>query len=348
MTVVESNVYGLWAAKQSAKGSTIAGVAATKAMIQVAGDFSTNRDDGSEVWSDLARFGDQTDFVNTLVGGGNPGIEAQPTTLAYLNWLFFGQETVTGAGDPYTHSSSPGTNGGFWSTWWVRVGQNVIRREKFGDCRIGSLVLEGSTGSKIVRATPTIISLNPGITYTSPDPSAAIDILEAQEPFRYTEGRGAYSVNGGILNGQSQFTVTWDENLGPYYGDDVTPLDLVPGTASIGCAVTILADSAGVQEYNKRIYGSASPAPGTAPLKDLESLGAYTFTLTRRNASGALTPARDLVLTIPGVRWAPDVALPPNPDGGAIEISLGGSMRKVTGQNASTVAIRNGDAAYTA
>ena len=68
-------------------------------------------------------------------------------------------------------------------------------------------------------------------------------------------------------------------NLGPYYGDDVTPLDLVPGTPSIGVATTILADTAGVQEYNKRIYGAASPAPGTAPIKDLEAIGAYTFTL---------------------------------------------------------------------
>ena len=347
MAVVESNIYGLWAAKQTAKGSVIAGVGATKAMIQVAGDFSTNREDGSENWSDLARFGSQTDFVNTIVGGGNPGIEAQPATLAYINWLYFGQETVTGSVDPWTHSSTPGANGGFWSTWWVRVGQNVVRREKFGDCKIGSLVLEGSTGAKVVRVTPTIISLAPGVTYAAPDPTVTIDKLEASEPFRYTEGRGAYTVNGTVLEGQSQFTVTWDENLGPYYGDDVTPLDLVPGTPSIGVATTILADAEGVTEYNKRIYGTASPVAGTAPIKDLEAIGSYTFTMIRRNVSGPLTPAREVTLTIPGIRWSPDVALPANPDGGAIELSLAGSMRLVGASAASTVAVKAGEAAFT-
>lgn len=341
---LESSIYAFWVAKQSAKGSVIAGVAATKRPVVVSGDLTVNRADGSEMFSDLDRFGDQTDYVNTIVGEGSLGIEGSPDVAAYICWLFFGQESVTGMADPYTHTFTPGTNGGFWSTWWKRLGQNVIQRQKFGDCRIGGLTIEGSTGSKVVRLTPSLLSLAPGVTYASPDPTPS---LPTEEPFLYTEGRGTYTINGVVFTGQSQFTATWDEGRGPYYGDDVVPADLVEGTASIGIATTFLVDQAGKDEFDRQIYGTTSPTAGATPLKDLPAIGSYTFTLTKRDASGALTPARTFVLTIPGVKWAPDLAIPPSPSGGAVELSLGGSMRKVAGQPASTIAIQNGVAAYT-
>jgi hypothetical protein len=50
VAIVESNVYGLWAAKQAAKGT--GATAATKKLIQVGGGINPNRDDGSENWSD--------------------------------------------------------------------------------------------------------------------------------------------------------------------------------------------------------------------------------------------------------------------------------------------------------
>ena len=342
---LESNIYAFWVAKQTAKGSVVAGVAATKRPIVVSGDLTTNRADGSEMFSDLDRFGDQTDYVNTIVGEGSPGIEATPDVAAYLCWLFFGQETVTGMADPYSHEFTPGTNGGFWSTWWKRVGQNVIQRQKFGDCRMGGLTLEGSTGSKVVRITPSLLSLSPGVTFAAPDPSAA---LPTEDPFLYTEGRGTYTINGVVFEGQSQFTATWDEGRGPYYGDDVVPVDLVEGTATIGIATTFLVDTEGHQEFNRQIYGTTSPSAGTAPLRDLPAIGAYEFLLTKRNSAGVLSPSRTLALEIAGVKWAPDVAIPPSPGGGAVELSLGGSMRKVAGEPASKITIENGLPAYSA
>lgn len=342
---LESGIHAFWCAKQSAKGSVIAGVAATKRPIVVAGDLGVTRDDGSEQFSDLDRFGDQADYVNTIVGEGSLGIQATPDVTAYVCWLFFGQETVTGMADPYTHVFTPGTNGGFWSTWWKRIGQTVIQRQKFGDCRIGGLTLEGSTGAKVVRITPAILSLAPGVTYAAPDPTPAVP---TEDPFLYTEGRGTFTINGVVFEGQSAFTATWDEGRGPYYGDDVTPVDLVEGTASIGITVTFLVDSEGHEEYNRQVYGSTSPAAGTAPLRDLPAIGSYEFLLTKRNAAGAVTPARTLELDIPGVRWRPDVAIPPSVGGGAVELTLGGSMRKSGSSAASTITIQNGATAYTA
>lgn len=341
---LESNIYALWGRKQTGLGVSVTAPTAIagKRLTQVAGDFSVARDDGSENFSDLDRFGNMTDYVNTIVGNGNPGIEAQPGTLGWLCYVFFGQDTVTGAADPWQHVFTPGTNGGFWASFWKRVGQNTVQRQIFRDCKISGLTIEGSTGARVVRATPTILSLDPGEVYAT-DP---ITDFDPDKPFLYHEGASTFTVDSTVLRGQSQFTATWDEALAPYYGDDVVPVDLVIGNASISIAVTLLVDGAGLTEYNKRIYGSATPASGTKPLKDLDPIGSYEFTLTSKDSSGAITPARTFALDLPGVRWTPDVSVPPNPAGGATEISLAGSMRKVAGQPVSTITIQNGDANY--
>lgn len=340
---LESNLYALWGAKQVAKGTPAA--EATKRFRQVAGDVSTSREDGSEGFSDMDRFGNMTDFVNTLSGQGAPGIQATPTEAAWLFWIFFGADTVTGAADPWKHVFTPQANGGFWATFWKRVGSSVTDKEKFNDCKVGQLVLEGSTGQKVIRVTPSILSLDPGEKFAV-DPAAPAEVPK-EEPFLWTEGVGTFKVNGVVLKGSSQFTATWDEGLSPYYGDDVIAIDLVTGNAQITLGTTILVDQGGLEEYNKRIYGSAAPAAATKPLKVPEALGSYEFKLTKKNAAGEVVPKRNMLVQFPGVKWAPDVAIPPSPDGGAVELSLGGGMRKVAPEPGSRITMEIGNAAFT-
>jgi hypothetical protein len=338
---LESNLYALWAAKQTAKGTSA--TEATRRFRQVAGDLATNREDGSEGFSDLDRFGNMTDFVNTLSGEGAPGLQSTPTEAAWLFWVFFGADTVTGAADPWKHVFTPQTNGGSWVTFWKRVGGSVVQREKFNDCKIGQLVIEGSTGQKVVRVTPSILALDPGEKFAV-DPTQE---MPTGEPFLWTEGVGTFKVNGVVLKGSSQFTATWDEGFAPYYGDDVVSIDLTTGNAQITLGTTILVDSEGLGEYNKRIYGEAAPAAGKKPIKVPEALGSYNFTLTKRNSAGPVAPARTMKVEFPGVKWAPDVAIPPSPDGGPVELSLGGGMRKVSPEPGSRITMEIGNAAFT-
>jgi len=93
---LESNINGLWFAKQTAKGSPVASTSWTKRGRWVGGDVQVNRTDGSEAWSDQTLFADTVDFVNTLVGNGAPVLQGQSPLAAYLAWLACGQETVTG------------------------------------------------------------------------------------------------------------------------------------------------------------------------------------------------------------------------------------------------------------
>src|SRR5437868_5793825 len=162
MPVMEPNYYGLWIGKQTAKGTP--NTAPSKRLVQVGGDFNIPRSDGEENYSDLTPYGNRTDWVNNVLGQGEPGVEATPTELAYLLWLAHGGETVTAVTGPPTaqkHSFAPGTNRPHWCTVFRRVGLNVLQRQQFNDCLVTRVQIEGSTANKAVRATPRIISLDP-------------------------------------------------------------------------------------------------------------------------------------------------------------------------------------------
>lgn len=337
MPVAESNIYAFWVAAQTGKGTPA--TAATKRPIVVAGDLDLSKDDGSENFSDLDRFGDQSDYVNTVTGGGSLTVEAQTNELAYLCWLFFGNETFTAlvAGTtPPTYVFTPGANTGKWATFWKRVGMGTIVRRKFNDCRISSIRFEGSTANKIVKVIPNIISLDPGEVFAT-DPTPGLNTT--QDPLVYTEGKGTFTLDGTVFTGHSQFAVVVDDGLAPVYGDDVVPYELVPGNANIMLdGITMLLDDTALARYNTLVYGTAAPAAGTKPLKSIPPTGSYTFDITR----GTLAARQRFKLEIAGVKWNPDVAIPPNPDGGAIELAFGGSMRKVAGQPAIRITVETG------
>lgn len=323
MPITESNVYALWVAKQSAKGT--AASTATKRLAQVSGDLNLKREDSMENYSDLDRYGLMTDFVNTVSGEGDPVVMAQPDSVAYLLWLFFGGESFTDAtgSTPPKYVFTPQTTTGYWSTWWKRVGLSQTVRQKFADCKITSLTIEGSTANKVVHVTPSIISLDPAVAFTT-DPSPS---LSTQRPFIYTDAVGTATIDGVVLTGQTQFQITIDNNETPVQGDAVKFMDLVAGNATVSMAgPTLVLDANGLAQYNKIMYGSTSPAAGDKPVITAPAInGSYSIEFTR----GSTTARESLKVEVPGVKWEPTATVPPNPDGGPVEITLAGQMRKV-------------------
>jgi hypothetical protein len=326
--LLENRVYGLWVGKQTAKGTKNA--APSKRLVQVAGELGFGVDTGSENYSDLSKFGNQTQWVNAVLGQGTPGIEATPTELAYLLWLFHGGETVTSITGPpaaQRHAFKPLSGPGFWCTFARRLGQSVIRRDSMNDCRISQVVMEASTATKAVRITPTILSIDPG-EVTAADPAAA---MPTDPAFLYTDGAGAYQINiAGLglvaFRGQSQMALTLNEDLAPQYGDDVRPYDLSQGNVSATLAATVLLDSVADARFNELVYGAAAPAAGTKPLARVAPLGGYSFALAQKDAAGANT-GRKFDFTSTSVEWAIPDYPGPNPDGGPTELALAGTIR---------------------
>lgn len=357
MPILEPNVYALIAAKQTARNSPVALNSLTRRYLQVTGGMAINRDDGKEDYGDVpvsgtpasSKYGSSTDWVNSLLGQGEPGIEATPTELAHLLWLFHGAETVTTITGPPAaakHTFTPQLNRGHYFTLFERVGASVITRRKHNDCLIDRVQIEGSTANKAVRITPRIISLDPGENQTA-DPTV-IPALPADRPFLYTDGVGSFTIDGVVVNGHSQFSLVIDDAWTPVFGDDVIPLDLVQGNPVVTIACTMHFDANALAEYNRIVYGTATPAIGARPSKNVAALGSYSFDLKQRDAAGNLT-GREFKLTLPGVKWAPPAAPGPNPAGGGTELAISGEMRPVTGQQPYTIDVNtaSADTAFT-
>lgn len=438
---LESNIVGLWFAKQTAKGAPVTFTTGTKRARWVGGDLQTNRSDGKEAWSDQSLFADEVDFVNTLIGNGAPVIQGQSSLVAYLCYLSCGQEVVTGGtnavqtltasatyatggsfkliltllngltfttaaiawnatavaivaaiqaampgpwavtgptpsitatggpisttpvvltfagplaaqpiplftvdatlltggttptvipssttpGVPFQHVATPADTGGFYYGVAKSVGKSTVHRVQFNDCRTQSLRLEGSSASKVVKATPTFVSLDPGQIIAA-DPTKLDDGLK---PLLYTEAVGAFNIDGTIYKGQSAFAVLLTWGLNEFYGDDVVPLDLINNTAMASIeGLTLLIDQNGLTRFNNQIYGTPTPATNAKPMKGIPLLGSYTATFTRTNPYTGLT-SETMTITMPGVKWMPTLAIPANPAGGAVELSFTGEMRKV-------------------
>jgi hypothetical protein len=342
MPVLEPQINALWVAKQTAKGTPA--TSATKRPVFVGGDLQIQRADGSEPFSTLTRFNSATDFVDTLTGGGEPAIQGHADMVAYLAWLFCGQETVTGVADPWTHVAQPGTSGPFYSTWWKRIGAAVGPvREKYNDAIIGQLTMEGSQGQKVLHVNPALLVGDPGITFAV-DPTVA---LPTTDPLLFTEAVGTFSVDGTVYK-VSSFQLVANENRSPYYGDDVVPVDFPPGAPTVTISLTLLVDTAGLAEYNKRYYGTASPSAGSAPIHVPDALGVFTSKFTKKDVSGPVSPERSVQIDAAGVKWTPDVAIAANPAGGATEITLAGECRLVGVNPLFKVTSKIGEAAFTA
>ena len=336
---VESNVYGLWVGKQPAKGTPALSASAT-ALRQVGGDIAAARDEGEENYSDNSRFGDIVSFVNSIQGSGTPVCQATPDTVALLSYLFYGQEVFTvkvPGTSPPKYEFEPGASGSFYTTWWKKVGLNEVVRQQFNDTKLTGWRIEGSTANKVVKINPTLMSLDPAVVYAS-DP---VDEVDRVTPFMYTEGSGNFEINGVVFRCQSQFAIAVADAVTPYFGDSIQPCDMIAGQSTITIeGLTVLLNSASLSLYNEIVYGTPSPVAGTRPTSEISEDGSYTIMLER---DGATADERVSVqVELPGVKWAPDVAVPPNPDGGAIELTLAGTVRKRTGQPSIKVTVETG------
>lgn len=341
MPLLESNYYAAWIGKQTAKGTP--NTAPSKRLIQVGGNVDAARDDGEENYSDLTKYGTSTDWVNSLLGQGEPIAEATPEETAYLLWLFHGAETVTAVTGPPTaskHRFQPTTSLGFYFTLFNRIGSTNLIKRQHNDCIITRVSLEASAANKAMRITPRIVSLDPGAIYTT-DPTQA---LPTDRPYLHTDlalnagaaTDGSMVIDGVTFRGVTQFSMVVDDAWEPVYGDDSRPYDWVQGNPSVAVGATLLLDSVGLGEWNRLIYGATSPTVGTKPLRSIPALGSFLATLRQRDAVGAFN-GRELVASVPGVKWTPPPAPAPAPDGGATEVALAGQMRVIPATPAYTL-----------
>lgn len=326
--MLEPNIFGLWGKKQTAKGTPADMTTLAHRLPWLGGDMAMPRDEGATNTSDLTKYGTQFEWLNSLLGNGEPAVAATPEEMAWLLWIAHGAETVTSVTGPPTaqkHTFVPSTGRGFYAGFLRRLGLSIIDRKQFDDSLIARWVIEGSTAQKDVRITPRILSLDPGVIKTAdggaPFPSTV--------PFYFTDGAGTFAVDGAVFRGNSQFAITGDEDLQPQFGDDVTPEDLSQGRPSLGLGVTLLMTQQANDLWNTKVYGSATPVAGTKPRKQLSALGSYLVNLVQKDPTTGAANGKRFNALFPNVKWTLPDYPGPNPDGGPTEIALAGVPRQV-------------------
>jgi hypothetical protein len=441
--VIETNVHGVWAAKQSAKGTPA--TTATRRFKLVGGNtMVANMDMGSTNYSDGTAWGDSTDFLNSLLAQGQPAFEAGTDELAWLLWLFHGNETVspsgtnavqtltttgtptggtvpltydgrattvafnaaaaavqaalealpnigvgnvvcaggplptgititfqgalqkrpvptivtgstglTGGGSPTgvianttpgvlaTHTFGPQNSLGHWSTWWQTVGATTQQKLKHNDVRMGGLQIEGSSGTKDLRASPQFLGLDPAEQYVTDQVLG----MPTSPVLLFTEGSGAFQVDSTTILAMSQFQIQLAYNIGPIYGDNVTPYDIARGTPTAIVTCTAEADDVMVGRWNNWLYGTPTPSPGTKPILRLPPLGSFNCNLLKKDS--AANTIGSFLASVPGVRWQIPDSVAPNPDQGSGQMSLTGAFRLLGGNALYSMAVGCQQAAFT-
>lgn len=337
---MESGIFALWGAKQTARG--VPATTADKKLRQVAGSFAIQRAINSENFGDGERFANGMDYTDTLMGGGDPSFEGQAGAGAWVVAQSLGADAYTaGTGSaPGTHVLTPANAGGRWLTFWKTVGAAVPNKEKYNDSRISQLVIGASSSQKVLRITPTIISCDPGITYAV-DPVATDD---GEDPFLWTQSHGTFNIDGlgaGLITEISELTLTINDGLNPWYGEDIRVNSVVPSRGTIGVAFTLLLTDQTLPIYNQIHYGDPTPAAGSAPINTV-----HYGSIDMNMSFGSGDDARSWQQEIPKVRYATDLAVSGLVDGGPIEMAVGGEARKLDGTTPMlTITVTSADAA---
>lgn len=262
---------------------------------------------------------------------------------ALCAWAF-GKDTLTGAGDPYTHTLSLldtlpwlGAEIGYAEDAQTTVLGMV---DRIVDLKIASLVIEGQAGKQIY-LTPTMIGLLSDFQNVTPTTQTFNDAV-AMGPYTFQQSVFTLTTLGSdsaVMAGQIQsFKITLDQNLQPVYG----PAQLPPiGAVERGrdCLLEFVVVFAGNTIYRLGYLGAVG---GTTPSV---TIGTGTFSV---KATCQASPEHSMTLTCNNFDIQEvEVLLQPNAE--LCVVSVKGRMKKVSTTYPLTAVFLNAvNAAYTA
>jgi len=337
-TVIESGIGTINYGRQSAKGTIATAATTTVGYDQpkwAGGNLSPNKKLGNAEFIDGSRFGSPSTYTDSVGGEvGSLSLQLQPENAGLYSAAILGVDTVTGASDPYTHTITSAGTSGHWATWWQKVGSAVgPEREYFMDSKIAKLALSSTFADKVLKADIDIQSLTAATTYATD----AAKTQNTSDPYFHTEATGSFSVDSLVINEVTEAMLEVDTMMKPFYGDSIAPLQLIEGKGLITNSVKSIVTDDTLGKFRKAVYNSAAPSSSTA-VNATVFYAAMTQTYTR-------SATKTLTITCPRVAIDPatmDVA--PKPEGGEIELTLGGTALKNGGTAALTIVALSADA----
>lgn len=329
MSSVPQNLAILGFAKQSAKGT--AATASTHRLF-LAGGSQVMTNIVKEDFAELHGYQTPIDaYIASAEGAGDPEFYCYPSAIAALFLGILGADAPTGVSDPYSHEITESDEIPYW-TLWASTGNGLF--EKYVDAKLKSLKLVGDS-NKPLMVTPSFLGGVPSYL-TTEETTADVEVTDR---FLYYDGLAALKVEGAAVPLMRHFELNLDRGTAVMPGDSMTPADALVGPLALTLGITTV--PADFAEYNRVVYGSASPSAAAAPTQDPDTLAGspagFDLKFVRRTD-------RSLEIAIPNVQRDPfKDALSATP-GPVVRSQNFKAYKPSDGSTIATVTAKNGDA----
>lgn len=297
-----SSRYGTFAlAKQSAKG-TPAASPALKFHMSGSPSLGPVKNRARFAMTDAGR-DVGAGYTSSMGVQGDVPLYLHPDGFALLAYLALGANADAGSSPNYTHTATPANDVPWFTCWAVAANGTVI--ERFDDCKLDSLRVEGTAGQPL-QASLSIVGLN--YTFLASDTGLAV---LTSSPYLYPEFLGQFSIDS-TAQKLHRFSIGVDNGLSQYQADDYLPSDIDPGGRAVTCSfATRFTGPTAFPDYRTFFYGSTS---GTAPSP---ATGSHVF-----NAKVVRDANTSVEFQMPQVTWASVPRPQPDPGGAPIEVEV--------------------------
>jgi hypothetical protein len=332
------SIHELAFAKQSARGTPA--TAAAFRIPLVGGTVMPRKQVELLEETGTSRLRGQAFTVQTGVEG-SPEYAIRPAAIGLLLYAVLGAKSVSGAGDPFTHTFNEAAEQP-WLTFWRQL--ENLKYEKFVDCRVTQLVLTSEAGRPL-RAGLTVVGLDPRHLASGTYATEVAVTEETGAPIMHYDGSGALKIETVAVASIESIVTTINNNNTFAQGDSLRGYDVPEGMLDIMFAVRTLIEDAA--EYNRFFYGSATPADGTQAVKDVLELGAGSLDFLWTQVAAAPGPERSLrvqggnrmqVVTMEGYT--------PNTNNDPVKKTATYRSLKPSSGQALTATLKNGTASY--
>ncbi len=331
--MVAGNIADLGIALQIAKG--VAAANSTWRVLLADGGLDTIVETKAIVETTSQRLRSQNIKTATR-GEGTPTIVGRPRTLPFLLYATMGAKAVAGAADPWTHTFTLAAELPYL-TAWKNLGGLLF--EKYVDAKVGSTVLTSESGSEL-RAATMLLARGPEYAGIAEVGGATTD---QDAPFVHYDAESNLKVEGTPVSSISRTVVTIENGTEIIPGDSIRGYDVRVKLLSITIEVVNLIENLNL--YNRLHYGTANPAAGATPTRDILELGGAPAGLDLKWIRQA-TPERSLEILAPRVKIASMGGFTPATDGGQLTQTVTYEVLQPASGSGLTAIAKNAVATY--
>lgn len=305
---VSSKIGTIGVAVQSGKG-TAASVPTVKFNLAGSPSLIPQRDRARYEMTGAGRDPGPAYTTQMRVEGDMP-VYLHPDGFGILAYGVLGAHALTGTAPKVIDTATP-ANDIPWLTIWRMVGGNLF--EKFVDCKLGSMTVEGTAGSPPM-ATVNVLGAT-SMWETSDTVLAAL----TSRPYVYHESCGKILIDT-VAKEISRVTLGIDNNVSAYQADCIDLADVDVGNRDVTLSMLLrYQDPATQPSYAELYYGVTNPAADTE-LVDSVGVHAFEWQLFRSTDDY-------IKFSFPQVLYQA-IEVNPDPGGDPIEIDLACDVEK--------------------